>query len=241
VVGGILALNLLPDTIDEGAWIDPRLVRLAIFLLVVAFLAYVFERERSLGRVAERMVAERLERESLAKMVEDLSYLVEAGRAVNDSLELDEVLEVIVDSALGMVDADGGAVWLAGTKGPEGPEVAEMVVATSRGNGAEPWPGAQLERAVLLGAPTRIRDEAGGEGIAVPLVHRGEALGVLTVNGAAARNDGGFQQSSLAALAAHAAVAIANARMFAAMRSDAEQLRQASWVGQELIRINADL
>ncbi len=170
----------------------------------------------------------------LSDHVKQLAGLHEAGVVISSELDGDRLLGRVLDAALRSVGASLGSVLLVGARG-EG--LVEKMV---RGFAKDPLArgGAADPRAVdlVLGkkpfhletptdaallAPCSDGDPAPQVALVAPLVHKGEALGALAAylplrpGDAEIRNRLRF----LAAVAAQAAVALENARLYARVES----------------------
>src|SRR5688572_17421787 len=83
-----------------------------VLALVAGFCAYSIEKELHLRRLTGVLVDERVLVTALASRLEELSVLLDAGRAMNSVLELEEVLRRILDNALDVLGASHGSVLL---------------------------------------------------------------------------------------------------------------------------------
>lgn len=84
--------------------------RLGMFALTVAFTALAWERERNLHRMSERLTAERLLTTALESRLRALEALIAAGDRLDVPLGMDDALRVILDGAIDISGASGGAV-----------------------------------------------------------------------------------------------------------------------------------
>ncbi|HUA45875.1 MAG TPA: GAF domain-containing sensor histidine kinase [Solirubrobacteraceae bacterium] len=193
--------------------------------------------ERLRRDVAERRDAERdlalyadqLEgsNQGLARSVERLEAFAEIARAVGGETELDRVLSLILAHGREIVAARTLVMYL-----PEGDELA-AVGGSAIGSGSRerlPLNGSLAGEVLLSGHPLRVGPEANPSRLAqlapdasaailVPLVFRGEQLGVLAgINGAGERPFEEEDEQLLMSVAASAATAVATARSVAAAR-----------------------
>lgn len=178
-------------------------------------------------KLAERLQQERMER------------LVEAGRQLLYTVDLDTVLERVMQIAMDGMDAEGASVWLQGTEGnlrcraASGPVVAHL-------KGTHVAPGQDVVGRVLqqkqaalmpdpraasrfIGQPsemTSIRDR-----VAAPLLVRGSGIGVLEVVNKKRESFSPMDLAWLEVLAPLAAAAIANAQLFHALQQRTAQLQ----------------
>jgi diguanylate cyclase (GGDEF)-like protein len=164
---------------------------------------------------------------ALAGRLDELSVLLDAGRAMNAVLELDEVLHRILDNALGLLGASDGSVLLADD------DAACLRAVCVHGNDAArdavvPFGEGIAGRVAATREPLLIQGELDGErdlhphsAMSVPLVHRDALLGVLNVNAGPDRTFDEYQLRALSLFGEHAASAIANARLYEQERSNA--------------------
>jgi hypothetical protein len=94
----------------------------------VALSGYTIEKELSLRRVSTLLMDERLLTTALTNRLHEISALLDAGRAVNSTLELDRVLDSILAGATDLLPASSGSVMLL--------DGEELVVAAIVGNQA---------------------------------------------------------------------------------------------------------
>jgi diguanylate cyclase (GGDEF)-like protein len=203
--------------------------RIGTVVLVVALAGYVMEKERHLRRLANLLVNERVLGAALSNRLKELAVLYEAGKALNSVLFIDEVLQLILSSAFELLEASSGCIMLL-----EGPD--NLVVACQAGTSSED--GARLElrdgiasRVVRDREPLLIQGTVSEKGhletesaVCVPLVHRGDVLGVLVLKGAADHIYSEHDLRAVSLFAEHAAIAVANARLYEAERALSVQL-----------------
>ncbi|HTU86062.1 MAG TPA: GAF domain-containing sensor histidine kinase [Solirubrobacteraceae bacterium] len=183
-------------------------------------------------RDAERdlaLYADQLETSNhgLARSVERLEAFAEIARAVGGETELNRVLALILAQGREIVAARTLVMYL-----PEGDELA-AVSGSAMGAGSHarlPLDGSLAGEVLLSGRPRRVvprSDQArlaqlspdASAAILVPLVFRGEPLGVLAgINGEGERAFEEEDEQLLMSVAASAATAVATARSVAAAR-----------------------
>ena len=164
----------------------------------------------------------------LARSVERLEAFAEIARAVGGETELERVLALIVDHGRGIVGARTLVVYL--------PEGSELAAVSGSAPGREPPPrlpvdglarrrraDARLAAAGRCARTTRVASQQlapdAKAAILVPLVFRGEKLGVLAaINGPGDRRFEDEDEQLLMSIAASAATAVATARSVAAAR-----------------------
>ncbi len=175
--------------------------------------------ERLRVDIAERQHAQRelslyaveLERanQNLARTVEQLEAFAEIARAVGGETDLERVLTLILEHGRELVGARRLVLYL-----PEGEELAAF--AGSREERVRlPIDGSPPGEVLRTGRPRRDSSSS----ILVPLVFRGETLGVLAgINDTDGRALGEEDEQLLTSVAASAATAVATARSVAAAR-----------------------
>jgi signal transduction histidine kinase len=222
-------------------------VRVGLVLLTMAFAVYVLEKEVHLRRLTRLLLDERVLTAALSNRLKELAALVTVGKAVNSVLNLTQVLDIILSSALELLAADGGSIMLL-----ENPD--ELRAVCVRGNthaeGARLRMGesiagyvAQQREALLIaGKASRerfknlvLQDAPVDSALSVPLVNRDEVLGVLNVHAGAERSFTEYDLRALGLFAEHAAVSIANARLYEAERAHVNELVELDRMKSEFI------
>ena len=211
--------------------------------LALAFLVYVIEKEMSLRRLSVLLIEERVLSAALSNRIAEISRLSEMGKVINQSLELKDVLQMILTSALELLGGDEGSIMLL----DENDKKLHVVAweGTNVGEHVEPLGSGISGRVALARLPELIHgsDTPAGMGhperginsaMSVPLIRREELVGVLNVNETKGVRE--FSEQDLNALgffAEHAAVAIGNARLFEQERENVGRL-------EELDRLKSD-
>jgi signal transduction histidine kinase len=222
-------------------------VRVGLVLLTMAFALYVLEKEVHLRRLTRLLLDERVLTAALSNRLKELAALVTVGKAVNSVLNLKQVLDIILSSALELLAADGGSIMLL-----EEPD--ELRAVCVRGHvhaeGAvlkigESIAGhvAQEREALLIAGPASrerfknlvLQDAPVESALSVPLVNRDEVLGVLNVHASAGRTFTEYDLRALGLFAEHAAVSIANARLYEAERAHVNELLEVDRMKTEFI------
>jgi len=163
----------------------------------------------------------------LARSVGRLEAFAEIARAVGGETDLERILSLIIAHGREIVSARTLVIYL-----PEGDELA-AVSGTARRSESQPRlpvDGSLAGQVLLTGHPRRVTADTNRsqleqlardatEAILVPLVFRGETLGVLAaINGAGERRFDEEAEELLMSVAASAATAVATARSVAAAR-----------------------
>ncbi len=180
----------------------------------------------------------------MAERVEQrrMEQLVEAGRILLSTLDLDTVLQRVMEIAMIEMDVEDTAIWLRESEGnlecrAAFGSAAERLVGMRMvsGEGVAGWALQNKRAALVLDAHTDPRfnpkvDQLSGfhtrDLVTVPLIVRGTGTGVLQ---AVNKKHGPFSLTDLAwmeVLAPLAAAAIASARLFQELRQRTAQLQQ---------------
>lgn len=217
--------------------------------LALAFLVYVIEKEMSLRRLSALLVEERVLSAALSNRLAEISALSEVGKAINTTLDLKDVLNMILSSSLELLGGTEGSVMLLNDdrthlevvsyRGP----IMEPVVSGRRAIGEGIAGTVAARRTAMLIQGDELRDDEGSDvhpergirsSMCVPLLRRDELLGVLNLNETEGKRR--FTEHDLEALglfAEHAAIAIGNASLFEQERETVHRL-------EELDRLKSD-
>ena len=216
---------------------DSPALRWSFLGLSFAFLLYVADQERTLRRLTRALVDQQVLTTALETRIQDLTTLSTVGRVVNSVLTMDEVLQVILDSAFELTRARNGSVMLR--------EADHLRVAVSSGADAAPVGStaradqglagiAATEREPILvdgtvteGQVPGVSTRRGKRGTAIvaPLIVADEPLGVLSLERSAdAPAFSDLDLRSIGLFAEHAATAVANAQRFEQERHTAARL-----------------
>ena len=235
--GGSAAAGLLTTAGAQGRLRGtPPETLVGIMALVVGFALYCVEKEVHLRRVERMLDAERELSAKMSDRLDDLGALLRAGKAVNSALDLNDVLDTILETTLGMFDGASGSIMLL--------EDAEaLTVVSARGNaeaaGARTRLGdgiaghvARNREPVLLNGPAHSEDFPGyrprrrhaGSAMCVPLLHRDALVGVLNVTAAGTHTFTPEDLELLSLFAEHAASGIAHARVHAEERARIDEM-----------------
>ena len=211
--------------------------RIGLVLLTGAFSLYVLEKEIHLRRLTRLLMDERVLTAALSNRLKELAALMTVGKAVNSVLDIKQVLDIILTSALELLSADGGSIMLLEEDSDELHAVcasghAQAEGARQRlGEGIAGYVAQEREPLLIAGPASRerfknlIMQEAPVESaLSVPLINRGEVLGVLNVHASADRSFTEYDLRALGLFAEHAAVSIANARLYEAERAHVNEL-----------------
>lgn len=231
------------------AFASTPVLRIAVVLLSMAFCAYAIEKERHLRKLSRLLIDERVLTTALSNRLREVELLLEAGKAMNDVLDLSVVLSTMLRGAVELLDSDSGSVMLI-----EGPD---LVVASAYGNEYAEGGRALLGEGIA-GHVASTREALLVQGkadpvhfpglvphelpvlsaISAPLIHREELLGVLNVNSSG--EDRVFTEFDLRAVslfAEQAAAAIANARLYEVERAQVEELTHLNRMKSEFVAL----
>jgi two-component system sensor histidine kinase KdpD len=212
----------------DQRWFTPSSFRLLLLALTVGFTGYTIEKESHLRRLTRLLIDERVLTAALSNRLSEVGALLEAGKAMNSVLELDAVLDIILNSATSLLEADGGSIMLADqddvlravcVRGNEFAVGAAVAIDHGiAGRVARSW------EPVLVTGQVHGRHKRTDSAICVPLIHRSQLLGVLNLNGRAERRYTEYDLRALSLFAEQAASAIANARLYEIERRHVAEL-----------------
>jgi PAS domain S-box-containing protein len=201
-------------------------------------------RKAQLFEQAQQEIAERRQAETaLRQRTRELELLNRANRALNSTLDLDLVLATVLEEMRRLLDVTASSIWLAdpGTDEVICRQAAGLHSETVRGwrlapgEGIAGWvarhgeslivPDVQADERYFPGVDQRIGLSLHSL-LSVPLLVRQSVIGALQVMDSEVGRFSTEDLALLEPLAASAAVAIENARLYAALRDHAEQLEQ---------------
>jgi two-component system, OmpR family, sensor histidine kinase KdpD len=251
LVLGVLSFgrDYLPEQLqfeDLSSW----MVIVLLAGLALALLVYVVDKEITLRRLSKALIEERILSSALSNRLTEISRLSEVGKAINTTLNIQDVLSLILDSAVELLGGNEASIMLVDDAGESlqvaafhGPNEVHEGLKKSMPIGTGIAGHVVMSRTPLLlqgpeltgvftglGHPQRHIHSA----MCVPLVRNEEVLGVLNVNDTVGTRR--FTDDDLRALgffAEHAAVAIGNARLFAKERETVLKL-------EDLDRLKSD-
>jgi len=229
---------------------DERLKIQGLNLGADEYLTQPINNNELLARVEALLRTKRAQDELLARNAQ-LSALLDIVQASTSTLELTEVGRRLIERTLSALEIEAGGIWLhegdalvcLAQRGYSSAAIEERVripLAESRVSKIV------MERQQAVFGPTA---ELYGPGSALaretkttmvlPLLHRGEAHGVLHLGTTAERTFEGDQLAFLGAIANAAAVAVQNARLFEESQRQRQQLEQLDLEKDEFISIIA--
>jgi two-component system sensor histidine kinase KdpD len=247
VAAAMVAISMLPGLSRAQSWVSPSVLRISLLVLAIAFGVYAVEKETHLRRLSRLLIDERVLAAALSNRLKEVSALMTAGKAINSVLELGDVLDIILSSALDLLEGQDGSIMLL-----EEPD--QLVAVCVRGNdaardarvalgdGIAGHVAATREPLLVTGTPdpdrfARVVPRASPvhSSMSVPLVNRGEILGVLNVNASAVRDFSEYDLRALTLFAEHAAVSIANARLYEQERLRVSELLEVNQMKSDFV------
>ncbi len=167
----------------------------------------------------------------LERKVAALKALQEAARSLSSQLDLDQLLSQILENAVHVVQASAGSLLLYDpvakelvfrvVQGGSGDQLLNQRFASDQGIAGAVFTSQQPNIVNDVSLDQRFLDIGNSTGfratslIAVPLVHKGDPIGVVEVlNKKSGERFNADDQELLLAFAAHSAVAIENARLY---------------------------
>jgi signal transduction histidine kinase len=210
---------------------------------------YVAEKEQALRRLERLLFEERVHSEALSERMAETARLSRVGRAVNATLELPQVLDMILDAAMDLLGGDEASIMLVSQdkaslevvsyRGEEDVILGSIIPMGSGISGtvaAEKEPkllGEKLDPGLTgFGHPERLIHSA----MSCPLIRRGEPIGVLNITEIKGeRTFGGNDLEAAGFFAEHAAIAIGNARLFAKERETITRLEELDRLKQDFL------
>jgi two-component system, OmpR family, sensor histidine kinase KdpD len=241
----LMGVDVLPREVLD--LLDTRTVRLVLVGMLVVVFGYVAEREMALRRLTTLLVDERVLTASLVARVNELDRLLEASRAMNSTLELPSVLDVILSSAYGLLQASEGSIMLLCQDDP-----GQLEVVAVRGSSMATRGHRQQIGHGLAGQVARTREallvqghhelSSGqhdlGSALVVPMELRGELVGVLNLAMSSDREPfNEFHLRSVAVFADTAAAAINNARAHQTMEQTVQTLSELDRMKNEFLAL----
>jgi len=221
----------LPPAIAE--LLDFSFIRYIFLALTAAFGLHVFDRERRFRKLTHALIDTRARSLALEDRLREVSALQQVLAALNSSLDLDGVLEIMLRQASKLVNASEGAVLLLD------PERGTQTVASAWPAGLtgefsmdEDLPGtvARSRLATLVPAPGDVAAYPWLAGrnvsasMCAPLVAAGQLIGTVILSTTGDRRFAEYDLRLLMLFAEQAAVAISNAQMFRREKESVERL-----------------
>src|SRR5918996_2887210 len=231
VASGAVLLSYASETFFNQTIeiLDFSVLRASFVALALAFSLYVYDKERRLARVEGELIEERILSAALSNRLRELSALSQAGKAVASVLSLDDVLKVVLEGAQELLGATEGSIMLLDEE-KRSLRVAASVglpldarsAVVHLGEGVAGWVAEFRKPIILRGDVSDPRfhhfvpkGRQVRSAMSAPLYARAEPVGVLNVSVSTdGREYGEADLRALTVFAEHAAVAIANARLY---------------------------
>lgn len=215
---------------------EPWILRGAVAALGLGFCFYAVEKEIHLHRLSRLLVDERVLNSAMANRLQMNAALFNAGKALNSVLDLDDVLDAILANALELLGGATGSVML--VEDEESLRVVAVrgsrLAREARVKLGESIAGrvARSREPLLISGvvgPTDYpgyadREHTTSSAMCVPLVNRGQLLGVLNISASSERDFDEHDLQVLSLFAEPVAAAIAKAGLYEAERAHVAQL-----------------
>ncbi|HEV3473365.1 MAG TPA: ATP-binding protein [Actinomycetota bacterium] len=245
IAGGVglywFAYDLLPEPLQLGD-VSSYVVAALLGGLILAFFVYLVDKERRLRALSTMLVEERVLSAALSNRLSEISALSEVGKALNTTLDLTDVLNLILTSARELLGATEGSIMLVeddkehlqvvSYQGPRREAVIQgrgkigVGIAGSVAESRKPMliQGDRVEESLKRPEQPQRKIHSA---MCVPLVRNEDLLGILNLNETAGERT--FTEQDLNALglfAEHAAIAIGNASLFEKERETVIRLEE---------------
>ena len=228
-------------------------IRYSLLALSGMFVVYVVHRERRLRGLNDALVNERVLSAALRNQMRQLSLLAQAGRAVTSTDDINDTLDVVLRSAVDLLEADEGSIFLLdggdlvlsaasgtserflGHRQPTSDGVAGYVARTGRPLLIQ----GDLDMADLfdiIDNPAH-RDMRIRSSVSVPLRARDELIGVMNLNViGGGRSYEEYDRQTLELFAHHASIAVLQARLLSKLgKGTREQAAQLDRMRSDLV------
>jgi diguanylate cyclase (GGDEF)-like protein len=232
VASTVILFTAFPSVILPR-WLTPRGVQMSLMGMILLFCAYAIEKELQLGRLTRFLIDERVLTASLTSRIHEVKSLLEAGKAINLDLSLEEVVSTILSCARELLDGNDCSMQLCyGDDELRTVNVAGSSAAAGArikiGQGIAGRVAEYLEPVLINGQvehrgfrkPTSTLPNSA---MSVPLVHRNVLLGVLNVNAQPHRIYDEHDLRAFGVFGEQAAIAVANAQLYETQRLAASQ------------------
>ncbi|MCK5376994.1 MAG: GAF domain-containing protein, partial [Acidobacteria bacterium] len=218
----LLGLVLFWSEVNFPVWLPPAAVYLGLVTLVILFCVYAIEKELELRSLTVELMEERVLTAGLTNSLREAQVLLEAGKAVNLRLDLDQVLETILECSIELLDAQSGSIMMMHSE-DELRTVASAGQTAARGarvplhDGIAGRVAASREPVLVRGTFDWMHYKPQPEihrpssAISVPMIYRDELIGVLNVNAKPGREYTKHDLRALSLFGDQAASAVANA------------------------------
>ncbi len=220
---GIILLTVI-ESVQLPAWLSPMAIQGGFLGLVVLFCGYAVEKELQLRRLARLLVEEMALTAALTGRLGEVSALLESGKALNLDLDLGDVAATILRCAQELLQGnDCSLLLLYGEDELRTVKVAgESAALGARVKVGEGIAGRVAERREPVLINGLVEHEGDRQPVSVlpssamsvPLVNRGQLLGVLNINAQPGRVYNEHDLRAFSLFGEQAAIAITNAQLF---------------------------
>jgi diguanylate cyclase (GGDEF)-like protein len=207
-------------------WLPEAVVKASVAVLVPLFGLYAIEKELKLRRLERLLLASRAQSLSLVNLSRDIGVLLEAARALNGNLDIEEVLRTIVHCAGRMLKGQHTELFL--VQGDR--RLAQVLVDEPRtvafGEGLVGKVARKRQPIMISTQDAGGATEDGGSVrgvIGLPLLHHDVLLGVLRVKSRPGNAYSREDMHLFSLFAEQAATAIANAQALQDHRFDSNR------------------
>ncbi len=220
---GIILLTAI-ESVQLPSWLSPLAVQGGFLGLIVLFCGYAVEKEFQLRRLARLLIEEKALTAALTNRLGEVSSLLESGKALNLDLDLGDVAATILRCARDLLEGhDCSLLLLYGEEELRTVKVAgESAALGARIKIGEGIAGqvAESREPVLINGLVEHKGKRQpvsvlpSSAMSVPLVNRGQLLGVLNINAQPGRVYTEHDLRAFSLFGEQAAIAITNAQLF---------------------------
>ncbi|RLE22176.1 MAG: hypothetical protein DRJ65_14460 [Acidobacteria bacterium] len=220
---GIILLTVI-ESVQLPTWLSPMAIQGGFLGLVILFCGYAVEKEFQLRRLAKLLVEEMALTAALTGRLGEVSALLESGKALNLDLDLGDVAATILRCARELLQGhDCSLLLLYGEDELRTVKVAgESAALGARVKVGQGIAGrvAETKEPVLINGLVEHQGERQpvsvlpSSAMSVPLVNRGQLLGVLNINAQPGRVYTEHDLRAFSLFGEQAAIAITNAQLF---------------------------
>lgn len=248
---GMALLSFDNSVLETFDFLPSYLVRVLIVGFAATIGLYLANMESRLAKLTRALVNERVLSAALSNRLKEVSLLSEVGKAINQVLDLNDVLQMILSSATELLDAEEGSIMLVDSSSDDlvisnAHTIRDLELTGTRvkmGQGVAGWVASHREPLLITG-PARpeffnsLEDDSRvvSSALSVPLIRNDELCGVLNVSDVTGERE--FSEYDLRALglfAEHAAIAIGNAQAYDKERTAVVRMEEIDRIKTEFI------
>lgn len=252
LAGGMVLLTFEGSPVGQVGFVPLPAIRVLFVGLAFVIALYLFDKERRLRSLTRLLVDERVLSAALSNRLKELSLLSEVGKAINQLLDLDDVLGVILQSAVDLLEAEEGSIMLLDAAGEQlvtacavaSRDDLVMKATVKLGQGIAGWVAKSREPLLISGPASREglfegleeKERAIVSAVSVPLIGQDTLYGVLNVNSlSGARHFSEYDLRALGLFAEHAAIAIRNASVYEQEKQVVKRLEEVDRMKTEFV------